>query len=353
MRARLEALQVRFAELERLLADPKVFRDTERLRSLGREHAQLAPILRCAKAHETLSTEIAAHHRILDDSAEDPDLRTLAAEEIPSLEARQQTLADNLQAALNPRDPLDERTAIVELRAGTGGEEAALFTADLLRMYLRYAERQGWRQELLGHHASPNGGVKEAIVALSGGPAYGRLRYEGGVHRVQRVPRTESQGRIHTSAATVVVLPETEETTTVLRPEDLRIDVFRSSGPGGQSVNTTDSAVRITHVPTGLSAQSQDEKSQHRNRARALRVLQARVADQERQQQREKESRQRREMVGSGDRSERIRTYNFPQSRITDHRCGLTLHRLDETLDGDLGPILNALANWAQQQDAG
>ena len=275
-------------------------------------------------------------------------MRELARGELPELEAELAALDERLKALLLPRDPNDERNTVLEIRAGTGGDEAGLFAAELFRMYTRYAERHGWRVEVLSSSPTGIGGLKEVIALVQGEGAYSRLKFEGGVHRVQRVPVTETQGRIHTSAVTVAVLPEAEDVEIDLPEKDLRIDVFRSSGPGGQSVNTTDSAVRVTHLPTGLVVTCQDEKSQHKNKAKALKILRARLLDRARQDQQATIAANRRAMVGSGDRSEKIRTYNFPQSRITDHRVNLTLHQLDRVLDGDLDPVVDALATKAR-----
>ena len=275
-------------------------------------------------------------------------MRELARGELPELEAALVALDERLKALLLPRDPNDERNTVLEIRAGTGGDEAGLFAAELFRMYTRYAERHGWRIEVLSSSPTGIGGLKEVIALVQGEGAYSRLKFEGGVHRVQRVPVTETQGRIHTSAVTVAVLPEAEDVEIDLPEKDLRIDVFRSSGPGGQSVNTTDSAVRVTHLPTGLVVTCQDEKSQHKNKAKALKILRARLLDRARQDQQATIAANRRAMVGSGDRSEKIRTYNFPQSRITDHRVNLTLHQLDRVLDGDLDPVVDALATKAR-----
>ena len=282
--------------------------------------------------------------------ADDPEMRSLAEEEIASLEGQIETLGDRARKLLIAKDPLDDRAAVVEIRAGTGGDAAGLFAHDLFRMYQRVAEREGWDIELMSLSEGIPGSIKEAIFTVRGKGVYGRLRFESGVHRVQRVPETESQGRIHTSAATVAVLPEAEEVDLEIDPKDLRIDVFRSSGPGGQSVNTTDSAVRITHVPTGLVVSCQDEKSQHKNKAKALKVLRSRLLDQKIAEQEAERSRERRAQVGTGDRSAKIRTYNFPQSRVTDHRIKLSLYTLDQVLDGDLSELIAALQLADQEE---
>jgi peptide chain release factor 1 len=340
---RVEELRARFAEVETALADPGVARDPERLREMGREHSQLAPVVAAAARWEIARRHLEEDREMLREST-DPDLRELARAEIPGLEADVERLEEELKRLLLPRDPLDEKDAVLEIRAGTGGEEAALFAGDLFRMYSRYAERRGWRVEIIDLSPSDTGGLREAVAIVHGEGAYGALRHESGVHRVQRVPATESQGRIHTSAATVAVLPEAEEVDVEIEESELKIDVFRSSGPGGQSVNTTDSAVRVTHLPTGLVVQCQDEKSQHKNKAKALKVLRSRLLDRKIAEQEAARAESRRAQVGTGDRSAKIRTYNFPQSRVTDHRVNLTLHRLDSVLGGDLDELIEALA---------
>jgi peptide chain release factor 1 len=297
---------------------------------------------------DRLRADVAADRDLL--GGADPDLRELARAELAELEPALARAERDLADLLVPADPLDDKDAILEIRAGTGGEEAALFAADLLRMYRRFLEARGWRADLVSLSESPGGGIREAVVEVHGEGAYGVLRHESGVHRVQRVPSTEAQGRIHTSAATVAVLPEAEEVEVEIRPEDLKIDVYRSSGPGGQSVNTTDSAVRVTHLPTGVVVQCQDEKSQLKNKTKALRVLRARLLDRRIAELESERSRERRSQVGTGDRSAKIRTYNFPQSRVTDHRIGLTLHRLDAILNGDLGEITEALRSAARAE---
>ncbi|RMH15461.1 MAG: peptide chain release factor 1 [Gemmatimonadetes bacterium] len=349
LRNRLRDVRERFAEVERRLADPEVARDPEQLKALGQERAELEPAARTADELLGLLDELEGARELLIDT-EDAEMRVLAEAETASLEARIEAAMESARELLAPRDPLDDRAAVVEIRAGTGGDEAALFAADLLRMYQRAAERYGWSTELLSLSEGIPGSVKEAILLVRGRGAYGRLRYESGVHRVQRVPETESQGRIHTSAATVAVLPEAEDVDVEIDPKDLRIDVFRSSGPGGQSVNTTDSAVRITHLPTGLVVSCQDEKSQHKNKAKALRVLRSRLLDRMLAEQEAERARERRMQVGTGDRSAKIRTYNFPQNRVTDHRIKLTLYRLAEVLDGDLDELTSALRLASQEE---
>lgn len=341
MRERLQELQARYEELTRQLLDPELAADGRRYQQVARAQAELRPIVDHIQEGERLERELAEARQVAQE-ADDPDLKALADEEIQRLTQARQGWEAELRRLLIPKDPNDERNVLVEIRAGTGGEEAALFAGDLLRMYSRYAERKGWRVELLGSTATELGGFKEVIVQLSGRGAYSHLKFESGVHRVQRVPVTESGGRIHTSTATVAVLPEAEEVDVAIDPEDLRIDIFRSSGHGGQSVNTTDSAVRITHLPTGLVVTCQDERSQLKNKEKALRVLRARLLDQARREQADQLAESRRSQVGTGDRSERIRTYNFPQGRVTDHRFGLTLYKLEAILDGELDELIEA-----------
>ncbi len=341
LEARLEAALARAADVERELADPATARDPQKLKALGREHARLDRIRQSATRLEKLADDLAQARELARDP--DPALQELARADVERLEPEIDELEEELHGLLIPPDPLDQRDVIVELRAGTGGDEAALFTADLLRMYRRFAERHGWQVELIELSEGNLGGVKEAIFKVHGDRAYGVLRHESGVHRVQRVPATEAQGRIHTSAATVAVLPEAEDVDVKIDDKDLKVDVFRSSGPGGQSVNTTDSAVRITHLPTGLVVQCQDQKSQLQNKIKALEVLRARLLDRMIAEQEAARARERRAMVGTGDRSGKIRTYNFPQNRVTDHRINLTLHRLQEVLDGDLDELVEQL----------
>jgi peptide chain release factor 1 len=348
MLERLAEIERRYQELERLVADPAVIADRRQYAAFARERAQLETVIEGYRERQRLERDIAEHRELLHDA--DPDIREMARGELPAIEEELSQLDAKLKMLLLPRDPNDERNTVLEIRAGTGGDEAALFAADLFRMYGRYAERRNWRVEVLSSSPTGIGGLKEVIALVQGDGAFSRLKFEGGVHRVQRVPVTETQGRIHTSAVTVAVLPEAEDVEIDLPDKDLRIDVFRSSGPGGQSVNTTDSAVRVTHLPTGLVVTCQDEKSQHKNKAKALKILRARLLDRARQEQQAHIAANRRAMVGSGDRSEKIRTYNFPQSRITDHRVNLTLHQLDRVLDGDLDPIVDALATRAQSE---
>ncbi|MDE2975807.1 MAG: peptide chain release factor 1 [Gemmatimonadota bacterium] len=332
----------RFRTVERRLSDPEVVRDLDLLRELGRERAGLAAVVETGRRVRAIERELAEARELLAESA-DPEMTELAEEEIAALEGRLEEAVSRLREALIPADPMEDRPAVVEIRAGTGGDEAGLFGADLVRMYRRLAERMGWTVELMNLSEGIPGSVREAVFTVRGKGAYGRLRYESGVHRVQRVPETESQGRIHTSAASVAVLPEAEEVDVEIDPADLRFDVFRSSGPGGQSVNTTDSAVRVTHVPTGVVVTCQDEKSQHKNKARAMKVLRSRLLDRRIAAREAERAAERRSQIGSGDRSAKIRTYNFPRNRVTDHRIGLSLHRLADVLDGDLDEIVSAL----------
>jgi peptide chain release factor 1 len=345
---RTRELEDRLADLDRRLGEPATLAEPRRLQELGRERRRLEPLVTKAREVDRLRADVAADRDLL--TGDDPDLRELARAELAELEPALARAERDLSELLVPADPLDDKDAILEVRAGTGGEEAALFAADLLRMYRRFLDARGWRAELVSLSESPGGGIREAVLEVHGEGAYGVLRHESGVHRVQRVPATEQQGRIHTSAATVAVLPEAEEVEVEIRPEDLKIDVYRSSGPGGQSVNTTDSAVRVTHVPTGLVVQCQDEKSQLKNKTKALRVLRARLLDRRIAELESERSRERKSQVGTGDRSAKIRTYNFPQGRVTDHRIGLTLHRLGDVLNGDLGELTEALRTAARAE---
>ena len=332
----------RYEEVGRRMADPEVLADLDLLKNLAREHADLEEVAVRGQAYMKLVDEL-EQAREMATSSGDPEMEELAAEEVVDLEARREGESELLRRLLVPRDPLDDRPAVLEIRAGAGGDEAALFAADLYRMYSRFAANRGWALEVVSLSEGTLGGIKEVVFITRGREAYGLLRYESGVHRVQRVPETESQGRIHTSAATVAVLPEAEEVDIEIDPAELKIDVFRSSGPGGQSVNTTDSAVRITHVPTGLVVTCQDEKSQHKNKAKALKVLRSRMLDQRVSAQEAERARERRLQVGTGDRSAKIRTYNYPQNRVTDHRIKLTTHRLEAILDGQLEEVVDAL----------
>jgi peptide chain release factor 1 len=346
---KLAGIEERFTELERKLSDPATFANNREYAKLAKERSQLREIVERTRDYRKALAEIAEHKSILE--GDDAELRELAKAELPALHRTQASLEARLKELLAPRDPNDDRNVILEIRAGAGGDEASLFAAALFRMYSRYAELRGWKVETLSISTTGLGGVKEVIASINGQGAYSRLKFEGGVHRVQRVPATEAAGRIHTSAVTVAVLPEADEVEVSINEEkDLRIDVMRASGPGGQSVNTTDSAVRITHLPSGMVIICRDEKSQHKNKARALKVLRARLLEMAHAEQDAKIAQSRRSMVGTGDRSERIRTYNFPQSRVTDHRVNLTLHQLDRVLDGGLDPIIDALATQEQAQ---
>ncbi len=342
LRARLERVRARAREVEAELADPRTAADPQRLERLGREVARLRPVVELFGGWVATAADLAEAEAMRREERA-PEMQGYLDEEVHALAQRTAALSRELQQRLLPADLDGERDAVLEIRAGTGGEEAALFAADLLRMYGRYAERRGWTVEVVDRSATEGGGLKEVVAEVRGRGAYERLRFESGVHRVQRVPRTESQGRIHTSAASVVVLPEADDLEVELRDDDLKVDVYRSTGPGGQSVNTTDSAVRITHLPTGLVVTCQDEKSQHKNRAKALRVLRARLYERL-QAERNLELRSTRQsMVGHGDRSEKVRTYNFPEARLTDHRIDLKLHQLQRVLEGDLDPVVEPL----------
>jgi peptide chain release factor 1 len=348
MFAKLESIEKKYEELEAQLADPSVFDDQERYRKLTKSHSDLGEIVRAFREYRTLDRNLAENREMFDDP--DPEIRQMARAEADEIRENLPRLEERLRILLLPKDPLDDKNIILEIRAGTGGEEAALFAADLFRMYSRFAETKGWRLEVLSSSDTGTGGFKEIIANISGDKVYSQLKYESGIHRVQRVPATESQGRIHTSAVTVAILPEAEEVEVELRPEELRIDVFRSSGPGGQSVNTTDSAIRVTHLPTGLVVICQDEKSQHKNKAKALKVLRSRLFQIEQDKADKEMSDARRAQVGSGDRSGRIRTYNFPQGRVSDHRINLTLYRLEEILQGDMQELVEALITHFQAE---
>jgi len=348
MEARLRQALARAEEVARLLGDPETARNPSALKQLGREHARLEAIRITHQRLERLTGELDQAREVLQDR--DPELAQLARADVERLRPEVARLEAELAELLVPADPLDDRDAIVEIRAGTGGDEAALFAADLFRMYTRFCERRRWKIEVTELSEGTLGGLKEAIFAVRGPKAYGTLRYESGVHRVQRVPATEAQGRIHTSAATVAVLPEAEEVDVELEEKDLRIDVFRSSGPGGQSVNTTDSAVRVTHLPTGLVVQCQDQKSQLQNKIKALEILRSRLLDRMIAEQEAARARDRRAMVGTGDRSAKIRTYNFPQNRVTDHRIHFTTHNLSEVMDGDLDALITALRTEGEKE---
>ncbi|VVE47099.1 peptide chain release factor 1 [Pandoraea commovens] len=347
MQAKLDQLTQRLVELDGLLSQGDVTRDLDNYRKLTREHAELAPVVAQYQQYRQALGDVAAAQEM----ASDPEMREFAEDEAANARTRMEDLEGTLQRMLLPRDPNDDRNIYLEIRAGTGGDESALFAGDLLRMYSRYAERQRWQVEIMSASESDLGGYKEVIVRLVGQGAYSRLKFESGGHRVQRVPATETQGRIHTSACTVAVMPEADDVADVeINPADIRIDTFRASGAGGQHVNKTDSAVRITHLPTGIVVECQDDRSQHRNKDKALKVLAARIKDAQLRAQQAKEAATRKSLIGSGDRSERIRTYNFPQGRMTDHRINLTLYKLEYIMDGDLDEMINALVTEHQAE---
>jgi peptide chain release factor 1 len=347
LRVKLDQLASRLAEVDALLAAEDATRDLERFRALSKERADLEPVVARFRDYRRAEDDVAA----ADELARDPSMREFASEERATASAHVEQLGHELQAMLLPKDPNDARNVFLEIRAGTGGDESALFAGDLFRMYSRYAERRRWRVEIVSESASDLGGYKEVIARVVGDGAYSRLKFESGGHRVQRVPVTEAQGRIHTSAATVAVLPEADPIADItINPADIRIDTFRASGAGGQHVNKTDSAVRVTHLPTGIVVESQTDRSQHRNRAEAMAVLASRLLDRERGERQRAEAAQRKSLIGSGDRSERIRTYNFPQGRVTDHRINLTLYRIDAIMDGDLDELIDALAQEFQAE---
>jgi peptide chain release factor 1 len=347
MQAKLDQLTQRLVELDGLLSQGDVTRDLDNYRKLTREHAELAPVVEQYRQYRDARNDVAAAQEM----AADPEMREFAEDEAANARARMEDMEGTLQRMLLPRDPNDDRNIFLEIRAGTGGDESALFAGDLLRMYTRYAERQRWQVEIMSASESDLGGYKEVIVRLIGQGAYSRLKFESGGHRVQRVPATETQGRIHTSACTVAVMPEADDVADVeINPADIRIDTFRASGAGGQHVNKTDSAVRITHLPTGIVVECQDDRSQHRNKDKALKVLAARIKDGQLRAQQAKEAATRKSLIGSGDRSERIRTYNFPQGRMTDHRINLTLYKLEYIMDGDLDEMINALVTEHQAE---
>jgi peptide chain release factor 1 len=345
---KLAAVEARYVELENLLVSPDVIANRKEFAKLGKERSGLEEIVHTYRAWKELQEQIEGNKSLVNDP--DADVRTMALEELPGLKAENDGLEERLKVLLLPRDPNDDRNVLLEIRAGTGGEEASLFAAELFRMYTRYAETRRWRVEILSSSETGLGGLKEIIASIEGQGAFSRLKFEGGVHRVQRVPETEGSGRIHTSAVTVAVLPEADEVDVHIDDKDLKIDVFRSSGPGGQSVNTTDSAVRVTHIPSGFVVSCQDEKSQLKNKAKALKILRARLLERAQAEQQAEIAASRKSMVGTGDRSERIRTYNFPQSRVSDHRINLTLHSLDKTLEGELDPLVDALITHYQAE---
>lgn len=345
----LEKVEQKHQELTELLSDPTVLSDKNRVKRIAKEHRELSDIVSLSTQYRSVLRQIEDDENITRES-KDKELVELAKSELDELYSRKKDYEDRLKIMLLPKDPRDSRNTIMEIRAGTGGEEAALFAANLYRMYMKYAEGNGWKLDVMNSNPTGIGGFKEIIFLVVGNDAYGKLKYESGVHRVQRVPVTEASGRIHTSAASVAVLPEAEDVEVDIKPEELKIDVFRSSGPGGQSVNTTDSAVRITHLPTNTVVTCQDEKSQLKNKNKAMKVLRARLLDRATAEQRSKIAQERKSMVGSGDRSEKIRTYNFPQGRVTDHRIGLTLYRLEGILSGEIDEFVQALKKKEQEQ---
>ncbi|ADG83737.1 peptide chain release factor 1 [Thermincola ferriacetica] len=349
MLAKLQSLEEKYEELSKLIADPEIIADQSQWQRHAKAHAALTEIVSTYREYKSVLKGIDEAKELLKDQL-DSEFREMVEQELAELKEKEEKLSVQLKILLLPKDPNDEKNVIMEIRGGAGGEEAALFAGDLFRMYSRYAEAKGWKTEILSSNPTDIGGFKEIIFLIEGQGAYSRLKFESGVHRVQRVPTTESSGRIHTSTVTVAVLPEAEEVDVDIDPNDLRIDVFCSSGPGGQSVNTTQSAVRVTHIPTGIVVSCQDEKSQHKNKEKALRVLRARLLDKAQEEQRNQLASTRKSQVGTGDRSERIRTYNFPQGRVTDHRIGLTLHKLDMVLEGDLDEIIEALITTDQAE---
>ncbi|MCR5257390.1 MAG: peptide chain release factor 1 [Desulfovibrio sp.] len=348
MFAKLEGLEKKYMELEQQLSQPGIYNDQEQFKKLSKAHADLKDVVDLFRQYRSAKEQIEENKQLLHE--DDSEIKALAQEEIKNLEARLPEIEHQLKVLLIPKDPLDEKNTILEIRAGTGGEEAALFAADLFRMYCRYAELKHWKVEIMSESPTEAGGYKEVILLISGDKVYSHLKFEAGAHRVQRVPATEAQGRIHTSAATVAVMPEAEDVDIDIRPEDLKIDVYRASGAGGQHVNKTESAVRITHIPSGLVVTCQDERSQHKNKARAMKVLASRLLALETEKQNSELAADRRSQVGSGDRSERIRTYNFPQGRCTDHRINLTLYSLDRIMQGEIDPLLEALSQAAQAE---
>jgi peptide chain release factor 1 len=349
MYERLDQIEARYEELTHALASPELIGDSSKYQKTAKAHSEIAPMVEKYREYKDLQRGITESKAVLADE-KDPEMRAYAQEELDNLEIRLHQVEEELKVLLLPKDPNDEKDVILEIRAGTGGDEATLFAAEMFRMYTRYAETQGWKVEVLNSSESGVGGLKEVIALIQGDRVYSRMKYESGVHRVQRVPATEQQGRVHTSAVTVAVLPEAEDVDIKIEPKDLRIDTFCSSGPGGQSVNTTYSAVRITHIPTNTVVSCQDEKSQIKNRDKAMRVLRSRLYEMEMQKQQEALAKERKTMVGSGDRSEKIRTYNFPQNRVTDHRIGLTIHQLMDVMDGKLQPLVEALVTHYQAE---
>lgn len=349
LKQKLLTLSHRYTELGGLMSDPEIINNQNRYRELGKEYAQLEPVVQCFKEYENTVESIKTAKEMLEE--DDPELKNLAQEELTALNARQEVLMQELQTLLLPKDPNDERNIYLEIRAGTGGDEAALFSGVLFRMYSRFAEKKRWQVEIISKSEGEKGGYKEVIARIVGQGVYSQLKFESGAHRVQRVPTTESQGRVHTSACTVAILPEIEEVEAIaINPAELRIDTFRASGAGGQHVNKTDSAIRLTHLPTGIVVECQDERSQHKNKARAMALLQSKILSQEQAKQEQEQAAKRKSLVGSGDRSERIRTYNFPQGRVTDHRINLTLYKLDEIIEGDLDAVIEPLTRELQAE---
>ncbi len=345
---KLKGIEERFVKVEQLLSDPAVIKDQKKYQEYLIEHGELNKIVPAFREYEGLLEELKEAKELLRDN--DPEIRSMAKEEVPALEEKIEEYKSRINILLMPKDPRDDKNVILEIRAGTGGEEAGLFAGDLFRMYSRYVESKHWAMELVEKTDSSSGGFKEIVSLVKGKGVFSNFKYESGTHRVQRVPETEAQGRIHTSAVTVAVLPEAEDIDIELNPADVRVDIFRSSGPGGQSVNTTDSAVRVTHIPTGMVATCQDEKSQHKNKAKAMNVLKARILDAKIREEEEKRAADRKGQVGSGDRSGRIRTYNYPQGRMTDHRIGLTLYKLDSIMEGNIQDIIDELKTYYQAQ---
>ncbi len=348
MFGKLADIEVKYEKLEQELSQPDIFNDQDRYKKISKAHADLSDVVMLYREYKQCSKDIADNEEMLHDS--DPEIREMARVEMDESQERLHQLEARLKVLLLPKDPMDDKNIILEIRAGTGGDEAALFVADLYRMYTRYAEANRWKVEEMSSSTTGSGGLKEVIASISGDKVYSKLKYESGTHRVQRVPATESQGRIHTSVVTVAIMPEAEEVDIHIKPEELRIDVFRSSGPGGQSVNTTDSAIRVTHVPTGMIVICQDEKSQHKNKAKALKVLRSRLLQLEQDKAKAEEDATRRSQVGTGDRSERIRTYNYPQGRVSDHRINLTLHKLPQIMEGEFDDLTDALISHFQAE---